>query len=102
MNGRDAMTSVADRPREMVVMSQASNGDSILVAVRDSGLGINAQDLHRMFDAFFTTKPTGMGMGLSLSRSIIEAHGGRIWAAANEGPGLTVQFSLPGGSENPS
>jgi signal transduction histidine kinase len=65
------------------------------VAVRDSGVGIDAQDMPRMFDAFFTTKPAGMGMGLSISRSILEAHGGRIWAEANEGPGLTVQFSLP-------
>ena len=72
----------------------------VLVAVRDCGVGIKPQDMHRMFDAFFTTKPKGMGMGLSISRSIMEAHGGRIWAEANDGPELTVQFSLPAESEN--
>ena len=72
------------------------------MAVRDSGAGISPKDIDRMFDAFYTTKPAGIGMGLSISRSIIEAHGGRIWASANEGPGLTVQFSLPADSENPA
>ena len=67
----------------------------VLVTVRDCGIGMKPEDLDRMFDAFFTTKPRGMGMGLSISRSIIEAHGGRIWATPNDGPGLTVQFSLP-------
>ena len=95
MNGREAMASVADLQRELVIISQKSAGDSVLVAVRDYGAGVNPQDLERLFDAFFTTKPTGMGLGLSISRSIIEAHGGRIWAAQNDGPGLKVQFSLP-------
>jgi signal transduction histidine kinase len=80
--------------------SQKFENGGVLVAVRDSGTGLNPQKIDRMFDAFFTTKPMGMGMGLSISRSIIEAHGGRIWAAHNEGSGLTVQFTLPGGSEN--
>ena len=103
MNGRDAMASVADRPRELLVTSRKHGDDTILVAVRDSGTGANPQDLDRMFDAFFTTKPTGMGLGLSISRSIIEAHGGRIWAVCNDGPGLTVLFSLPvGRNETPN
>jgi PAS domain S-box-containing protein len=95
MNGRDAMAPVVDRPRELTVTSRKSSSSGVLVAVRDCGIGANAQDIDRMFDAFFTMKPTGMGMGLSISRSIIEAHGGRIWAALNAGPGLTVQFELP-------
>jgi C4-dicarboxylate-specific signal transduction histidine kinase len=99
MNGREAMASIADRPRELSVISGKSGLDSIVVAVRDSGAGIEGQKVDQMFDAFFTTKPTGLGMGLSISRSIIEAHGGRIWAALNEDQGLTVQFSLPAGGE---
>jgi PAS domain S-box-containing protein len=95
MNGSEAILSAADGPRELVVISQKPGTDGVLVAVRDSGAGMDPQNIDRMFDAFYTTKPTGMGMGLSISRSIIEAHGGRIWAAPNDGPGLTVQFTLP-------
>jgi PAS domain S-box-containing protein len=94
MNGAEAMAATGTC-KELVASSRRSADSGILVAVRDSGAGVSAQDMPRMFDAFFTTKPTGMGMGLSISRSILEAHGGRIWAEANEGPGLTVQFSLP-------
>ena len=94
MNGAEAMASIQGS-RELLVTSQASAAGGILVSVRDSGIGIKPEDMNRMFDPFFTTKPTGMGMGLSVSRSIIEAHGGRIWAATNGDPGLTVQFSLP-------
>jgi signal transduction histidine kinase len=67
--------------------------------VRDSGIGLDAQMVDQMFDAFFTTKPEGMGIGLSISRTIVEAHGGRLWATPNDGPGATVQFTLPVGSE---
>jgi signal transduction histidine kinase len=102
MNGSEAMSSVPDRSRELVLTSRKSGTDSVLLAVRDSGAGINPQHLDRMFDAFFTTKPGGLGMGLSISRSIIEAHGGRIWAVPNEGAGLTLQFTLPIESENPA
>jgi signal transduction histidine kinase len=102
VNGCEAMASVAGGSRELLVTSQKSADRGVLAAVRDSGVGIKPRDLNRMFDAFFTTKRMGMGMGLSISRSIIEAHGGRIWAAPREGPGLTVQFSLPGESEGPS
>lgn len=105
MNGCEAMVST-DGSKELRVTSQKSAGHGgqpgVLVAVRDCGVGIQPQDMQRMFDAFFTTKPKGMGMGLSISRSILEAHGGRIWAEANDGPGLTVQFTWPAGSENPS
>jgi len=103
MNGGEAMVST-EGSKELRVTSQESaepgGRPGVLVAVRDCGAGIEPPDMQRMFDAFFTTKPKGMGMGLSISRSIVEAHGGRIWAEANDGPGLTVQFTLPGGREN--
>lgn len=96
MNAAEAMTFSPDALRELLVTSRRSADGGVLVAVRDSGSGIKPEDRHRMFESFYTTKPEGMGMGLSISRSIIEAHGGRIWAEANhEGPGLTVQFNLP-------
>lgn len=101
MNASDAIDSAAGGSRELVVLSHKSGTDKVLVAVRDSGTGMDPQNIDRMFDAFFTTKPTGMGMGLSISRSIVEAHGGRIWAVRNDGSGLTVQFTLPAG-KNPS
>ena len=71
----------------------------IFVAVRDSGVRLDAQTLDRIFDAFFTTKPEWMGMGPSISRTIPEAHGGRLWATPNDGPGATFQFTLPAGRE---
>jgi PAS domain S-box-containing protein len=101
MNGSEAINLVADGSRELVVISQKSGTDSVLLAVRDSGAGVEPENVGRMFQPFFTTKPTGMGLGLSISRSIIEAHRGRIWAVPNEGPGLTVQFTLPIETENP-
>lgn len=100
MNGTEAMALVTDRPRELRLSSQKFEKGGVLVAVRDSGTGLNPPKMDRMFDAFFTTKPTGMGMGLSISRSIVEAHGGHIWAAHSDGPGLTIQFTLPSNSEN--
>jgi len=95
MNSRDATASVGEGSRELLLTSQKSLDGGVLVTVRDCGIGMKPEHLDRMFDAFFTTKPRGMGMGLSISRSIIEAHSGRIWATPNDGPGLTVQFSLP-------
>jgi signal transduction histidine kinase len=102
MNGAEAMASATEAKR--LVISTRRSGGEAFVAGRDSGAGISPADLSRMFQAFFTTKPGGIGMGLSISRSIMEAHGGRIWAEANQGPGLTVSFSLPaasGGAETP-
>jgi C4-dicarboxylate-specific signal transduction histidine kinase len=95
INGIDAMASVTDRPRELVIRAHQPDADQVGVAVQDSGIGIDPAHADRLFHAFFTTKPEGMGMGLSISRSIIEAHGGRLWAAHNVGPGATVQFTLP-------
>jgi signal transduction histidine kinase len=74
----------------------------VLVAVRDAGIGLDPQQMARLFDPFFTTKPGGMGIGLAISRTIIEAHGGRLWATPNDGPGATFQFTLPLNSERPS
>jgi PAS domain S-box-containing protein len=95
MNGVEAMASVADRPRELLIYSHRHESDKVLVAVQDSGIGIDSQNLEKIFDTFYTTKPQGMGMGLAISRSIIEAHGGRLWAVPNDGPGATFQFTLP-------
>jgi signal transduction histidine kinase len=78
-----------------VIRSGPHDGDHVGVTVQDTGSGIAANHLDHLFSAFFTTKPSGMGMGLSISRSIIEAHGGRLWAAPNEPHGAIFQFSLP-------
>jgi signal transduction histidine kinase len=89
------MQSVTDRPRELVVRSRQDETQQVLVSVMDCGVGISAENAGRLFNAFFTTKPSGMGMGLPICRSIVEAHGGRLSAAANAGPGATFQFVLP-------
>ena len=94
INGIEAMNTVTDRPREMVIRSSAQESDKVLVAVQDSGIGLDAQNLEKIFDTFYTTKSQGMGMGLAISRSIVENHGGRLWAVPNDGPGATFQFTL--------
>ena len=95
MNGMEAMTSVEDRPRELVIRSLAHEGDQVLVAVQDAGVGIDPNSVNLLFSAFFTTKPGGMGMGLSISRSIIDGHGGRLWVTPNATHGATFHFTLP-------
>ncbi len=101
INGMEAMEPVTDRPRDLLIRSQ-HEAEQVLVAVQDSGTGIEPNNVDQVFDAFFTTKPPGMGMGLSISRSIIEAHAGRLWASPNAGPGATFQFSLPTDSRGES
>jgi PAS domain S-box-containing protein len=95
MNGIEAMQSITDRPRELVIRSRQDETHRVLVTVTDSGVGISAENTDRLFNAFFTTKSSGMGMGLSICRSIVEAHGGRLSASSNEGPGAAFQFVLP-------
>ncbi|MEA2946459.1 MAG: hypothetical protein QOI40_1789, partial [Alphaproteobacteria bacterium] len=95
MNGIEAMQSTTDRPRELVIRSGQDDAHGGLVSVMDCGVGISAEDADQLFNAFFTTKSSGMGMGLSICRSIIEAHGGRLWATANVPHGATFQFTLP-------
>jgi signal transduction histidine kinase len=85
--------------RELSVSSGIDEANNVVVAVRDSGEGLDAANLERVFDAFFTTKPDGMGMGLAISRTIIESHGGRLWATANSPRGAVFQFTLPAGAE---
>jgi PAS domain S-box-containing protein len=102
LNGIEAMSAVTDRPRRLVIRSDRQDSDQVLIAVRDSGVGIAAKDIRRIFDAFFTTKAQGMGMGLSICHSIIEAHGGRLWASTNSDHGATLQFTLPADRETAS
>jgi signal transduction histidine kinase len=83
-----------DRPRELTISTQQEANNRVRVAVQDSGAGIDPQLATRIFDAFYTTKPNGIGMGLSISRSIVEQHGGRLWAVPNDGPGTTFNFTV--------
>jgi PAS domain S-box-containing protein len=94
MNGIEAVSSVTDRPRELLISSRQHESDKTLITVRDSGVGLGEQDLEKIFDAFYSTKSHGLGMGPAISRSIVEDHGGRLWAVPNEGPGATFQFTL--------
>jgi PAS domain S-box-containing protein len=95
MNGTEAMQSITDRPRELVIRSGLDETQQVLVSVTDCGVGISAENADRLFNAFFTTKSSGMGMGLSICRSIMEAHGGRLWATENIPRGAAFQFTLP-------
>ena len=91
----EAMASLEDNDRELRLISRWQEPASVLIAVRDSGIGIGSQRIDELFEAFFTTKAGGMGMGLAISRSIVEAHGGRLWAESNSDRGATFQFTLP-------
>jgi PAS domain S-box-containing protein len=102
MNGIEAMQSVTDRPRELVIRSRQDETQQVLVSVTDCGVGISAENADRLFTAFFTTKSSGMGMGLPICRSIVEGHGGRLSASGNEGRGATFQFVLPSQREKAS
>jgi len=98
LNASDAMTSVEDRPRQAVIRTERDEGDGVRITVRDAGEGFQRQLSEKLFDPFFTTKSDGMGIGLAVSRSIIESHHGRIWATPNDGPGATFAFSIPDSS----
>lgn len=95
VNGIEAMQPVKDRPRELVIRTLQDEARQVLVTVSDCGVGVAAENADRLFDAFFTTKSSGMGMGLSICRSIVDAHGGRLSASGNAGTGATFQFTLP-------
>jgi PAS domain S-box-containing protein len=94
-NASDAMVDIRDRPREVVITTEREDGDRVRVRVRDAGVGVDPQIVNKLLDAFYTTKRDGMGIGLSVSRSIIERHGGHLWAEPNDGPGATFSFSIP-------
>jgi signal transduction histidine kinase len=95
MNAVEAMSDLSKGPRNLLISTVDGVSNGVVVDVRDSGPGLNPKTLQRLIDPFYTTKPTGMGMGLSICRSIIEAHGGRIWATANLPQGAIFHFSLP-------
>jgi signal transduction histidine kinase len=94
-NAADAMTDVHDRPRHLLIRTQRDEGDRVRLTVRDAGVGFDTPNADKLFDAFYTTKNDGMGIGLSVSRSIVERHYGRLWAEPNDGPGATFSFSIP-------
>jgi C4-dicarboxylate-specific signal transduction histidine kinase len=99
MNGLEAIARSNDGARELSISSDTDGEDHVIVTVRDSGEGLDSANLERVFDAFYTTKPEGMGMGLAISRTIIESHGGRLWATANSPKGAVFQFTLSTGNE---
>ena len=94
VNGIEAMAAVTNRPRSLCMQSRIDDSGDVLVAVRDSGTGLSPE-VHRLFTPFFTTKANGMGMGLSISRSLVESHGGRLWAEPNSPHGAVFCFTLP-------
>jgi C4-dicarboxylate-specific signal transduction histidine kinase len=99
INAVEAMSGVGEGSRELLISTGKDALGGVLIAVQDSGRGLDPESFDRLFDPFYTTKPSGMGMGLSICRSIVEAHGGRIWASRAAGAGVTVQFTLPVGED---
>jgi PAS domain S-box-containing protein len=95
LNATDAMRDIDDRPRQLIIRTERDEGDHVRLSVQDAGVGLGPQDPNSLFEPFYTTKDGGMGIGLSVSRSIIESHHGRLWAAPNDGPGATLSFSIP-------
>src|SRR5262249_24056239 len=94
-NASDAMTTVEDRPKELLIRTDRYEGDQVRLTVKDVGVGFESEAGDKLFEAFYTTKKDGMGIGLSISHSIIERHNGRLWATPNDGPGATFQFTVP-------
>lgn len=101
LNSLEAMAGIDDRPKQVAIRTEAAGNDEVHVSVQDTGIGFQRQDADRLFEAFYTTKAGGMGIGLSVSRSIVERHGGRLWAEPNEGPGATFSFSIPCTDQGP-
>ena len=102
INAVEAMTEMSEGSRQLLIGTRKEASDELLVTVQDSGPGLSPGRLDNLFDAFYTTKPDGMGMGLSICRSIVEAHGGRLSAGSHDGPGATFQFTLPTHGEGDS
>ncbi len=100
LNASDAMSNVDDRPRQLLIRTEQEEENRVRLSVQDTGVGFELQGVDRLFEAFYTTKSRGMGIGLSISRSIIESHRGRLWAVPNDGPGATFSFSVPSRSES--
>jgi len=100
LNAQQAMSGVDDRPKELVIRTERDEGDRVRLTVKDAGTGFSQEGMDRLFEAFYTTKTGGMGVGLSVCRSIIENHRGKLWATPNEGPGATFSFSVPLGAES--
>src|SRR6202035_2971837 len=96
----DAMIGVDDRPKQLVIRTERDEAGRLRLSVRDTGVGFEPQEVDRLFDELYTTKSDGMGIGLSVSRSIIESHKGRLWATPNDGPGATFSFSIPCGPQD--
>jgi len=96
LNAADAMVEIEDRPRTLLVKTSLHDDGGVELAVRDSGVGVDPDAVEKLFKPFYTTKPSGMGVGLSICRSIIENHDGRLWGEANDGPGATFSFRIPG------
>jgi len=99
MNAIEALSGVSAEPRTLGVSSECGAAPEVVIAVRDSGPGLEPEGRERLFEAFYTTKPHGLGLGLAISRRIIEAHGGRLWATANVPHGAVLQFTVPRGNE---
>jgi len=97
-NGSEAMADVQDRPRLLVIRTEREANGYVRLSVRDAGVGFHGQNIDKIFDSFYTTKTGGMGIGLAVSRSIIDRHQGRLWAEPNDGPGATFAFTIPSGS----
>jgi signal transduction histidine kinase len=101
INSVQAMAAITDRERVLFIRTQRQDPGQVLVAVEDAGVGIEPGNADRLFNAFYTTKTDGLGMGLSICRSIIDAHGGRVWASRNTGPGMTFQFTISADGHDP-
>ena len=93
--GVESMAKVSERPHQLIIRSRQQDVSQVVVAIQDSGVRLDPETADRLFAAFFTTNPGGMGMGLSICRSIIENHEGKLWASGNDGPGATFQFTVP-------
>jgi len=94
-NALDAMNAVDDRPKDLLISTAGEEDDSVRLSVKDAGVGFDPLTVNKLFDAFYSTKNAGMGVGLAVSRSIIDSHHGRLWAVLNDGPGATFSFSVP-------